>query len=174
MRDYANTTRCSRPVTTGAGLMRMAPLNRPTVTSNAGCNKHCCRESLDFDSVSLSNLHRLSGRAVKYPCLDKLQQERPHLQQLPTHRYLDYETSVSKSLVTAPSRFCILYTVPSRLIGQRLSLPRPFARFVGTNRWWSCLGCVCLAHLTAAVPVHFRHALTPRAGSMRLATRTLA
>jgi len=60
---------------------------------------------------------------LNIPCLDKLQQERPHLQQLPTHRYLDYEIlSVKVTCHSTITVRCILYTVPSRLIGQRLTI----------------------------------------------------
>jgi len=133
----------------------MAPLNRPTVTSNAGCNKHCCRESLDFDSVSAYQTCIDSVvEQLNIPCLDKLQQERPHLQQLPTHRYLDYEILSVK--VTCHSTITVrcTFTVPSRLIGQRLTiyLYHDHLRFVGTKQVVE-LPRMCLAHLTAAVPV---------------------
>jgi len=111
------------------------------------------RESLDFDSVSAYQTCIDSVvEQLNIPCLDKLQQERPHLQQLPTHRYLDYENSVSKSLVTAPSRFCTLHSAvaPDWSALDNLSLPRPFAGFVGTKQVVTSDAC---AHLTAAVPV---------------------
>jgi hypothetical protein len=56
-------------------------------------------------------------------CLDKLQQERPHLQPLPPHRYLDYEIlSVKVTCHSTITVRCILYTLPSQLIAQRLTI----------------------------------------------------
>jgi len=93
------------------GLMRMAPLNRPGHFKRRLQQALLLRESLDFDSVSAYQTCIDSVvEQLNIPCLDKLQQERPHLQQLPTHRYLDYKSSVSKSLVTAPSRFAVFFT----------------------------------------------------------------
>lgn len=65
-------------------------------------------------------------------CQQKVEEERPILQALPRYRTADYE--VLSSRVSAHSTIsvrCILYSVPSRLIGQQLTLHLYHDRIVG-------------------------------------------
>lgn len=91
------------------------------------------RESLDFETVAVYQSYIESiVEQLNVACLDKLQQERPELQQLPTHRYLDYEVlSVKVTCHSTITVRCILYTVPSRLIGQRLTIHLYHDHWVG-------------------------------------------
>ncbi len=91
------------------------------------------RGSCDFDSVDdyqiflETVISKLNQR-----CRDKFEQELPHLQPLPQHRFADYEElSVKVSCHSAITVRCILYTVPSRLIGQQLSIRLYHDRLVG-------------------------------------------
>ncbi|NER07144.1 MAG: IS21 family transposase, partial [Okeania sp. SIO3C4] len=61
---------------------------------------------------------QLNGR-----CAEAFKQEQSYLQALPTYRVADYEVmTVRVSRRSTIDVRCILYTVPSRLIGQRLEL----------------------------------------------------
>jgi hypothetical protein len=65
-------------------------------------------------------------------CQKKMDQEHPTLQALPRYRTADYE--VLSSRVSAHSTIsvrCILYSVPSRLIGQQLTLHLYHDRIIG-------------------------------------------
>jgi len=106
----------------------MAPLNRPTVTSNR-LQQALLRESLDFDSVS-----------AYQTCIDSVVEQlnipvstnyskSPHLQQLPTHRYLDYDPQCQSHL--SQHHHGSLYSLHSAVAPDwsaldNLSLPRPF------------------------------------------------
>lgn len=82
------------------------------------------RESFDFETVAAyQTCIDAVVEQLNTAYHDKLQQERPHLQPLPTYRYLDYEIlSVKVTCHSTITVRCILYTVPSRLIGQRLTI----------------------------------------------------
>lgn len=65
-------------------------------------------------------------------CQQKVEEERPTLQALPRYRTADYEVLSSRvSAHSTVSVRCILYSVPSRLIGQRLTLHLYHDRIVG-------------------------------------------
>ena len=91
------------------------------------------RGSFDFESVAQYQafieavIARLNAK-----CQQKFELERPTLQSLPHYRTADYE--VLSSRVSAHSTIsvrCILYSVPSRLIGQQLTLHLYHDRIVG-------------------------------------------
>jgi hypothetical protein len=65
-------------------------------------------------------------------CCSKFEQEREHLQPLPKYRVPDYEilTARVSSRSTVEVR-CVLYTVPSRLIGHQLELHLYHDRILG-------------------------------------------
>ena len=82
------------------------------------------RGSFEFDSVAQyqrfieTMIAKLNGK-----CQQKFDTERPYLQALPRYRTPDYEVRSAKvSTHSTINVRCILYTVPSRLIGQRLTL----------------------------------------------------
>ena len=65
-------------------------------------------------------------------CQKKFDIEHPYLQPLPRYRTPDYEVrSANVSVHSTINVRCILYTVPSRLIGQRLTLHLYHDRIVG-------------------------------------------
>ena len=62
----------------------------------------------------------------------KFQEEQPYLHSLPEHRYPDYEIlSVKVTRQSTITVRCILYTVPSQLIGQRLTIHLYHDRLIG-------------------------------------------
>jgi hypothetical protein len=82
------------------------------------------RGSFDFSSVAAYQafieqvIEKLNAKHTQ-----KFVEERPYLQPLPRYRYPDYEVlSARVSCHSTLSVRCILYTVPSRLVGQRLTL----------------------------------------------------
>lgn len=82
------------------------------------------RGSFEFDSVSEYQqfIEQVMAR-LNAKCQKKFETEQAYLQPLPRYRSPDYE--VLSARVSAHSTItlrCILYTVPSRLIGQRLTL----------------------------------------------------
>jgi hypothetical protein len=91
------------------------------------------RGSFDFESVAQYQAFIESVMAkLNAKCQQKFELERPCLQSLPQYRTADYE--VLSSRVSAHSTIsvrCILYSVPSRLIGQRLTLHLYHDRIVG-------------------------------------------
>ena len=91
------------------------------------------RGSCDFDSVDeyQTFLETLINK-LNQRCSDKFEQELSELQPLPQHRFADYEElSVKVSCHSAITVRCILYTVPSRLIGQRLNIRLYHDKLVG-------------------------------------------
>ena len=91
------------------------------------------RGSCDFDSVSdyQTFLETVVNKLNKR-CSDKFEQELSHLQPLPQYRFADYkEYSVKVSCHSAITVCRVLYTVPSRLIGKRLSIRLYHDRLVG-------------------------------------------
>jgi hypothetical protein len=91
------------------------------------------RGSFDFESVAAYQrfieqvVTTLNGK-----CVTKYTEEKAHLQPLPRYRVADYE-----ELLVRVSRYstievrCVLYTVPSRLIGQQLTIRLYHDRLVG-------------------------------------------
>lgn len=82
------------------------------------------RGSFDFASVAAYQafieqvINKLNAKQTQ-----KFTEEQPYLQPLPRYRYPDYEVlSARVSCHSTLSVRCILYTVPSRLVGQRLTL----------------------------------------------------
>lgn len=82
------------------------------------------RGSFDFASVAAYQafieqvVAKLNAKQAQ-----KFAEEQPFLQPLPRYRYADYEVlSARVSCHSTLSVRCILYTVPSRLVGQRLTL----------------------------------------------------
>jgi hypothetical protein len=91
------------------------------------------RGSFDFESVAQYQafIESVVGK-LNAKCQQQFELERPTLQSLPHYRTADYE--VLSSRVSAHSTInvrCILYSVPSRLIGQRLTLHLYHDRIVG-------------------------------------------
>jgi len=91
------------------------------------------RGSNDFESVAA--YQALIAQVVATlidKCTLKYEQEKSHLQPLPRYRVADYE-----ELLVRVSRFstievrCVLYTIPSRLIGQQLTIRLYHDRLVG-------------------------------------------
>ena len=91
------------------------------------------RGSTDFDSVeSYQQLIAQVIAVLNQRSSHKWIEEKLHLQPLPVHRLADYE--VVSVRVTSHSTItvrCILYTVPSQLIGQRLTVPLYQDRLLG-------------------------------------------
>ncbi|GAB4231711.1 MAG: IS21-like element ISBj11 family transposase [Elainellaceae cyanobacterium] len=91
------------------------------------------RGSFDFESVTVYQrfieqvVTTLNGK-----CVTKYTEEKAHLQPLPRYRVADYE-----ELLVRVSRYstievrCVLYIVPSRLIGQQLTIRLYHDRLVG-------------------------------------------
>jgi hypothetical protein len=91
------------------------------------------RGSFDFESVAQYQAFIASVIAkLNAKCQQKFALERPYLQGLPHYRTADYEIlSTRVSAHSTISVRCILYSVPSRLIGQRLTLHLYHDRIVG-------------------------------------------
>jgi transposase len=91
------------------------------------------RGSTDFDSVAAYQafIETLISR-LNAKCAEAFSHEQAHLQPLPTYRYADYETlTVRVSCHSTISVRCILYSVPSRLVGRRLTVHLYHDRLVG-------------------------------------------
>lgn len=88
-----------------------------------------------FDFASVEQYQELIGMVIaklNAKCRQKYELELLHLQPLPTYRTPDYEVlSTRVSCHSTISVRCILYTVPSRLVGQRLTLHLYHDRLVG-------------------------------------------
>jgi hypothetical protein len=91
------------------------------------------RGSFDFDSVAHYQfwieqvIAQLNAKQTQ-----KFAIETAHLQPLPRYRFADYEILTARvSCHSTISVRCVLYTVPSRLIGQRLTLHLHHDRIVG-------------------------------------------
>ena len=94
------------------------------------------RGSCDFDTIAdyqgfiLQVIEVLNGKICQ-----KFQEEQPYLHPLPEHRYPDYELlSVKVTRQSTITLRCILYTVPSQLIGQRLTIHLYHDRLIGFVR----------------------------------------
>jgi hypothetical protein len=91
------------------------------------------RGSSDFESVEeYRSLVDVAIAKLNQQCQQKFEQEREFLQPLPKYRLPDYEilTARVSSRSTVEVR-CVLYTVPSRLIGHQLELHLYHDRIVG-------------------------------------------
>jgi hypothetical protein len=65
-------------------------------------------------------------------CSERFMEEQSHLQSLPKYRYPDYEVlSIRVSINSTIMVRCILYSVPSQLIGERLTIHLYADRLVG-------------------------------------------
>ncbi len=91
------------------------------------------RGSLEFDSVAAYQqfieavVARLNGK-----CTVKFEQEQQHLQPLPKYRFADYEElQVKVSCYSTIEVRCVLYSVPSRLVGRLLRVHLYHDRLVG-------------------------------------------
>jgi transcriptional regulator with XRE-family HTH domain len=91
------------------------------------------RRSFEFESVAQYQafiaqvIAKLNGK-----CQKKFATEQTHLQPLPYYRTPDYEVRpASVSTHSTINVRCVVYTVPSRLIGQRLTLHLYHDRIVG-------------------------------------------
>ena len=82
------------------------------------------RNSCDFDSIeSYQQLIAKTVQRLNISSESKWQQEKVFLQPLPAHKFPDYEVlSVRVTCHSTITVRCILYTVPSQLIGHRLTL----------------------------------------------------
>lgn len=91
------------------------------------------RGSFDFASVEqYQGLIDMVIAKLNAKCSQKYELELLHLQPLPTYRTPDYQVlSTRVSCHSTISVRCILYTVPSRLVGQRLTLHLYHDRLVG-------------------------------------------
>jgi hypothetical protein len=91
------------------------------------------RGSFDFETVAQYQAFIESVIAkLNAKCRQKFELERPSLQSLPRYRTADYEVLSSRvSAYSTISVRCILYTVPSRLIGAHLTLHLYHDRIVG-------------------------------------------
>jgi hypothetical protein len=97
------------------------------------------RGSFEFESVAQYQAFIESVIAkLNAKCVQKFERERSTLQSLPHYRTADYEILSSRvSVHSTISVRCILYSVPSRLIGQQLTLHLyhdQIVGFVGTTQ----------------------------------------
>jgi hypothetical protein len=91
------------------------------------------RGSFDFESVrSYQAFIESVVATINAKCTDKFASEKQHLQPLPQYRFADYEElSVKVSCYSTIEVRCVLYTVPSRLIGRQLTIHLYHDRLVG-------------------------------------------
>lgn len=91
------------------------------------------RGSLDFESVqSYQAFIESVITTINAKCTEKFETEKQHLQPLPSYRYADYEELIVKvSCYSTIEVRCVLYTVPSRLIGRPLTIHLYHDRLVG-------------------------------------------
>jgi hypothetical protein len=91
------------------------------------------RGSFDFESVKHYQAFINSViSSINAKCTTKFETEKQHLQPLPKYRFADYEElSVKVSCYSTIEVRCVLYTVPSRLIGRQLTIHLYHDRLVG-------------------------------------------
>ncbi len=91
------------------------------------------RGSFDFESVQ--NYQRFIESVIATingKCSEKFATEKQHLQPLPPYRFADYEELLVRvSCYSTIEVRCVLYTVPSRLIGRQLTVHLYHDRLVG-------------------------------------------
>jgi hypothetical protein len=82
------------------------------------------RNSFDFQSVAVyQNFIQEVIDTLNYKCSERFIEEQSHLQSLPKYRYPDYEVVSTRVSVNSTIMVrCILYSVPSQLIGERLTI----------------------------------------------------
>lgn len=110
-----------------------------SIESPHGHFKRRLRQALDlrgsFDFASVADYQAFIETVITKlndKCRDKFAEEQCHLQPLPSYRYADYEElTVRVSRHSTIIVRCILYTVPSRLIGRQLSIHLHHDRLVG-------------------------------------------
>lgn len=91
------------------------------------------RGSCDFDNIAdYQGFINQMMEVLNAKICQKFQEEQPYLHSLPEHRYPDYEIlSVKVTRQSTITVRCILYTVPSQLIGQRLTIHLYHDRLIG-------------------------------------------
>jgi hypothetical protein len=91
------------------------------------------RGSFDFLSVTdYQDFIREVINTLNAKCSERFMEEQSYLRPLPKYRYPDYEVlSSSVSVNSTITVRCILYSVPSQLIGERLSIHLYSDRLVG-------------------------------------------
>lgn len=91
------------------------------------------RGSSDFESIAdYQEVIEKAVAGLNRQCQDKFEQERSKLQPLPKRRVADYEVLSAKvSCHSTIDVRCILYSVPSRLIGQQIEIHLYHDRLVG-------------------------------------------
>jgi hypothetical protein len=82
------------------------------------------RNSFEFQSVSAyQNFIQEIINTLNAKCSERFIEEQSHLQSLPKYRYPDYEVLSTRVSVNSTIMVrCILYSVPSQLIGERLTI----------------------------------------------------
>ncbi len=91
------------------------------------------RGSFDFESVAQYQafIEKVVAK-LNAKCQKKFELEQPRLQPLPRYRTPDYEVKSAKVSVNSTINIrCVVYTVPSRLIGQQLTVHLYHDRLVG-------------------------------------------
>lgn len=91
------------------------------------------RGSFEFESVvAYQSFIEQVVAAINAKCSQKFKAEKQHLQPLPKYRFADYEEiKVKVSCYSTIEVRCVLYTVPSRLIGRQLTIHLYHDRLVG-------------------------------------------
>jgi hypothetical protein len=91
------------------------------------------RGNFEFESVSAYQAFiEQVIETINAKCSQKFEQEKPHLQPLPKYRFADYEElQVRVSCYSTIEVRCVLYSVPSRLIGRQLTIHLYHDRLVG-------------------------------------------
>jgi hypothetical protein len=82
------------------------------------------RNSFDFKSVAVyQDFIQEVIDTLNAKCSERFMEEQSYLQPLPKYRYPDYEVLSTKVSVNSTIMVrCILYSVPSQLIGERLNI----------------------------------------------------
>jgi hypothetical protein len=91
------------------------------------------RGSYDFPSIATyQDFIQEVTNTLNAKCSERFMEEQSYLQPLPKYRYPDYEVlSSSVSVNSTITVRCILYSVPSQLIGERLTIHLYSDRLVG-------------------------------------------
>lgn len=91
------------------------------------------RGSFEFETtVAYQEFIEQVVATINAKCISKFEQEQQHLQPLPKYRFADYEElKVKVSCYSTIEVRCVLYTVPSRLIGRQLTVHLYHDRLVG-------------------------------------------
>jgi hypothetical protein len=91
------------------------------------------RNSFDFQSVAVyQDFIQEIIDTLNTKCSERFMEEQSYLQPLPKYRYPDYEVISTKVSVNSTIMVrCILYSVPSQLIGERLTIHLHSDKLVG-------------------------------------------